>query len=212
MADALVVLAGYVLGSMPWGLWVPWIFARQDIRRLGSGNVGAANVWRALGFKLGLSVALLDLAKGLVAALAGRWLGGELVGALAGVAAMVGHWRPLFLRFSRGGKIVATTGGATVALAPLAALAAGAVWLVLFLLTRYASVASMLAAVALPIAALTLRASWPVVAFTAGAAAAILVLHRSNIGRLLRGEEHRFQLRGRRPTVAAPVRREPSSG
>ena len=108
---------------------------------------------------------------------------------------MIGHWRPLFLGFARGGKIVATTGGVALAIAPLAALSAAAVWMVVFFLTRYASVASIAAAVSLPLWALLYGASWPVVAFTAGAALAILVLHRANIRRLLAGEEHRVELR-----------------
>jgi glycerol-3-phosphate acyltransferase PlsY len=180
---------------MPWGYWLPLLLRGVDIRTLGSGNPGATNVWRALGFKFGIAVALLDIGKGAAAALLGLWLGGDLVGVLAGVAAMIGHWRPLFLGFARGGKIVATTGGVALAIAPLAALSAAAVWIAVFFLTRYASVASIAAAVSLPLWALLYGASWPVVAFTAGAALAILVLHRTNIRRLLAGEEHRVELR-----------------
>ena len=180
---------------MPWGYWLPLLLRGVDIRTLGSGNPGATNVWRALGFKFGIAVALLDIVKGAAAALLGLWLGGDLVGVLAGVAAMIGHWRPLFLGFARGGKIVATTGGVALAIAPLAALSAAAVWMIVFFLTRYASVASIVAAVSLPLWALLYGASWPVVAFTAGAALAILVLHRANIRRLLAGEEHRVELR-----------------
>ena len=88
---------------------------------LGSGNPGATNVWRTLGFKFGIAVALLDIGKGAAAALLGLWVGGDLVGVLAGVAAMIGHWRPLFLGFARGGKMVATTGGVALAVAPLPA-------------------------------------------------------------------------------------------
>jgi hypothetical protein len=108
MKDVLLILTGYLLGSMPWGYWLPRIFKGVNIREAGSGSTGAANVWRTLGFKIGLGVALLDIAKGSAAALLGLWLGGELVGLLAGIAAMAGHWRPVFLGFSRGGKIVAT--------------------------------------------------------------------------------------------------------
>jgi len=180
---------------MPWGYWLPRLLRGVDIRTLGSGNPGATNVWRALGFKFGIAVALLDIAKGAAAALLGLWLGGDLVGVLAGVAAMIGHWRPLFLGFARGGKIVATTGGVALAIAPLAALSAAAVWIAVFFLTRYASLASIASAVSLPLWALLYGASWPVVAFTAGAALAILVLHRANIRRLLSGEEHRVELR-----------------
>ena len=207
MSAVLLVGAGYLLGSMPWGYWVPRVFAGVDIRTLGSGNPGASNVWRSLGFKLGLTVALLDIAKGLAAALLGRWLGDDLVGVLAGVAAMVGHWRPLFLGFARAGKTVATTGGVGLAVAPLATLAAAAVWIALFVATRYASIASMSAAVSLPLFAVLLGASWPVLAFTAGAAVAIIVLHRGNIARLARGTENRFVLRKRSPGAASSHQR-----
>jgi acyl phosphate:glycerol-3-phosphate acyltransferase len=194
----LLVLLGYLLGSMPWGYWLPRLLVGVDIRTVGSGNTGATNVWRALGFKLGLSVALLDIGKGTAAALLGRWLGDDLVGVLAGVAALVGHWRPLFMGFGRGGKTVATTGGVALAVALFPALASAGVWIVVFLATRYASVASLVAAVALPVFTVLFRPSWPVIAFTVGAALAIVVLHRSNIARLLAGEEHRIDLRRRR--------------
>jgi glycerol-3-phosphate acyltransferase PlsY len=164
-------------------------------------------VWRSLGFKLGVTVAVLDIAKGFAAALLGRWLGDDLVGVLAGVGAMVGHWRPLFLGFAKSGKTVATTGGVGLALAPLATLAAAVIWVAVFFATRYASIASMAAAVSLPLFAVILDASWPVVAFTAGAALAIVVLHRGNIARLARGTENRFVLRRRAANAAAGPRR-----
>lgn len=199
MRDVLLILSGYLLGSMPWGYWLPRLVSGANIRTVGSGNTGAANVWRTQGFKLGLSVALLDVAKGFAAALFGLWLGNELIGLLAGIAALIGHWRPLFMGFARGGKIVATTAGVALALAPLATLAMAAVWIVTFLVTRYTSVASLLSAATLPLFALLFGASWLVVAFTAGAAVAIFVLHRANIGRLLNRTENRFVL-GRRAT------------
>src|ERR687891_1671096 len=171
VSEVLLIGVGYLLGSMPWGYWVPRLVAGVDIRTVGSGNPGATNVWRSLGFKLGLTVAALDIGKGLAAALLGRWLGDDLVGVLAGVAAMAGHWRPLFIAFARGGKIVATTGGVGLAVAPLATLAGAGLWIVVFLATRYASVASMGAAASLPLFALLFGASWPVLAFTAGPAA-----------------------------------------
>jgi glycerol-3-phosphate acyltransferase PlsY len=196
-ADLLLVLLGYLLGSMPWGYWLPRLLVSVDIRTVGSGNAGATNVWRTFGFKLGLAVALLDIAKGFAAALLGRWLGNDLVAVLAGVAAMVGHWRPLFMSFGRGGKTVATTGGVALAIAPVPALLAAGLWIVAFLATRYASVGSLVGAVSLPVFAVLFGASWPVIAFTAGAAVAIVVLHRANIARLLAGEERRIELRGR---------------
>jgi acyl phosphate:glycerol-3-phosphate acyltransferase len=202
MRDVLLILSGYLLGSMPWGYWLPRMVTGVNIRTVGSGNTGAANVWRTQGFKLGLSVALLDLAKGLAATLLGITLGSELVGLLAGIAALVGHWRPLFMGFARGGKIVATTGGVALALAPLATLAASSVWIATFLVTRYTSVASLLSAATLPLFALLFGASWLVVAFTAGAAVAIFLLHRANIARLLNRTENRFELGRGRPSAS----------
>jgi glycerol-3-phosphate acyltransferase PlsY len=198
MRDLLLITAGYLIGSIPWGYIVPKLLRGVDIRTVGSGNLGAANVWRALGFKAGLAVALLDVGKGLAAALLGLWAGDEVTGLLAGIAAMVGHWRPLFMGLARGGKIVATTAGVVLALAPLAFSAMSVVWVVTFLLTRYTSIASMVSAVSLPLFALAFGSSIPVVVFSAGAALAILVLHRANISRLLNGTENRFDLR-RRP-------------
>jgi len=189
---------------MPWGYWLPRLFAGVDIRTLGSGNTGATNVWRTLGFKLGLAVAILDIAKGAAAALLGLWLGNDLIAVLAGCAAMAGHWRPLFMRFARGGKIVATTGGVGLAVAPLATLSVGVVWIAVFLVTRYASLASMISAIALPLFALLFDASWPVVAFTAGGALAIVVLHRGNIARLVHGQENKMKLRRPGPGPTPP--------
>jgi glycerol-3-phosphate acyltransferase PlsY len=209
MRMGLLIAGGYLLGSMPWGYWLPLVLARVDIRTLGSGNVGATNVWRALGFRYGLAVALLDILKGLAAGLLGRYVGDELIGVLAGTAALVGHWRPLFLGFAQGGKVVAVTGGVGLAIAPVASLAAAGMWILVFLLTRYASLGSITAGVALPVFAVATGASWPVVGFTIGAAVAIVALHRGNLRRLVRGEERRFQfsllgwLRGRRQSHAA---------
>jgi glycerol-3-phosphate acyltransferase PlsY len=198
-----LVPLGYVLGSLPWGYWLPLLLKGVDIRTVGSGNTGATNVWRTFGFKLGLSVAVLDIGKGAAAALLGRWLGDEVLAVLAGVAAMVGHWRPLFLGFARGGKMVATVGGVGLALAPLATLAAVGVWIAAFLATRYASIASMASAATLPLFAVLLGSSAPVIGFTAGAAVAIVVLHRANIARLVAGNENRMELRRRRAAAAA---------
>src|SRR2546427_11533244 len=150
MTDVLLILTGYLLGSMPWGYWLPRILKGVNIRKVGSGSTGAANVWRTLGFKIGLGVALLDIAKGFAAAALGLWFGGELVGLLAGIAALVGHWRPLFIGFSRGGKIVATTGGVALALVPLATLAAAALWVCAFLAAPLPPVASLGSAGGIP--------------------------------------------------------------
>ncbi len=209
MNIALGIGIGYVLGSLPWGYWLPRVLKGQDIRSIGSGNTGAANVWRTFGFWLGLTVAGLDTVKGLAAALVGGQLAGDVGALCAGVAALAGHWRPLFLRFARGGKVVATTGGVAFALVPLAAAAAGVVWAVVFFATRYSSVASLASAVALPLLALAFGASWPALGFTIGASVAIFVLHRANIRRLLRREENRFTF-SRRPRI--PRRRAQPTG
>jgi acyl phosphate:glycerol-3-phosphate acyltransferase len=200
MAEVLAVLGGYLLGSLPFGYWLPHLLRGEDIRTRGSGNVGATNVFRVYGRRLGIAVALLDVGKGLAAALLGLWAGGALVGVLAGAAAMAGHARPIFLRFQKGGKMVATAGGAALALAPLAALCCAAVWLVVFLATRYASLASIVTALALVVFVLAFGYDWPVVVFAAAGAAAVILLHRHNIRRLVGGTEHRFELRKPRPS------------
>ncbi len=192
MTDVAIVVAGYLLGSVPFGYVLPRLVRGEDVRERGSGNVGASNVWRVYGPSLGVPVALLDVAKGFVPAALGLWLGGDWVGVLAGAAAMVGHARPLFLGFSKGGKMVATAGGVAFALAPLAAACCLVLWLVTFAAFRYASVSSMLAAVALPVLCYAFGASWPIVAFMAAASLGVLALHRQNVRRLLAGTEPRF--------------------
>lgn len=195
MTELLVVPFAYLLGSLPFGYWLPRIFRGEDIRASGSGNVGASNVFRVYGRRLGAAVALLDVAKGFTAALIGLAAGGALVGVLAGAAAMIGHARPIFLHFQKGGKMVATAGGATLALAPLVALCCVGIWLAVFLLTRYASLASIATALGLAVLVVAFDYPWPVVAFGVAGAAAVILVHRLNIRRLFGGTEHRFELR-----------------
>jgi len=193
-----LAVAGYVVGSMPWGYWLVRIFRGEDIRTQGSGNIGATNVWRLYGRRLGVPAVLLDTAKGFVPALVATELVGHGGGVLAGAAAMLGHSRPLFLGFKRGGKMVATAGGAFLGAAPLVGGLGAGVWILVFAVTRYASVASMVSAVSLILWALLLGYSWPVVAFAGFAAGGVVLLHRANIRRLTRGEESRF----RRPAAS----------
>jgi glycerol-3-phosphate acyltransferase PlsY len=197
VTTVLLVLAGWICGSMPWGYWLVRIFRGEDIRKQGSGNIGATNVWRVYGRRLGLAAVVLDTAKGFVPAFVATKIAGHDAGVLAGGAAMLGHWRPLFLGFRRGGKLVATTGGAFLGVAPIVGGIGAGVWLLVFGLTRYASVASIVSAVSLPLWSWLLGYPWPVIAFAGAAAVAVLVLHRANLGRLLRGEEHRFSRRSR---------------
>ena len=199
MTSVLVVLGGYLLGSMPFGYWVVLLVKGEDIRKVGSGNIGATNVWRTYGRWLGIPIVLLDVAKGFVPALVGSLLVGELTAVLAGGAAMFGHWRPLFLRFQKGGKTVATGGGVFLGAAPLLGLIGVAVWVIAFLVTRYASLASIVAAFSLPILAVLLGEPWPIVVFGALAAVGVVLLHRPNIARLRAGTESRFRLRRAKP-------------
>jgi acyl phosphate:glycerol-3-phosphate acyltransferase len=195
VTTALIVVGGYLLGSMPWGYWLVRVVKGDDIRRHGSGNIGGTNVWRVYGWRLGLPVVVLDTLKGFVPAFLGALLVSDLVGVLAGGAAMIGHGRPLFLRFQRGGKMVATCGGAFLGVAPLVGGIGAVVWVTVFLLFRYASLASICAAVSIPVAAALLDESWPVMVFAAVAAVAVVFLHRANIARLLAGTENRFRFR-----------------
>jgi glycerol-3-phosphate acyltransferase PlsY len=197
MPTAILVVIGYVCGSMPWGYWLVRIFRGEDIRTKGSGNIGATNVWRLYGRRLGVAAVVLDTVKGFVPAFVATKLAGHDAGVLAGGAAMAGHYRPLFLKFQRGGKLVATTGGAFLGVAPIVGGLCAVVWLVVFGLTRYASVASIVSALSLPLWAWLLDYSWSVIVFAGVAGAAVLLLHRGNLGRLVRGEEPRFTRKSR---------------
>ncbi len=192
MTFAAVVLAGYLLGSCPWGYWLVRLFRHEDVRLVGSGNIGATNVWRAYGRTLGLPVIALDVLKSFVPALIGV---SHVCGIVAGAAAMLGHWRPLFLRFAKGGKMVASAGGVFFAVAPLVAVVASGIWCVFFLATRYVSVASIAATLSLPALAAALGYPPAVIAFSGFAAAGVLVLHRGNLRRLRAGTENRARLR-----------------
>jgi glycerol-3-phosphate acyltransferase PlsY len=179
----------------------------EDIRKTGSGNIGATNVWRTYGARLGVPVMVLDTAKGFVPAFLATMYVGHLAGVIAGGAAMLGHWRPLFLRFERGGKVVATCGGAFLGVAPVVGGIGAAVWIVVFAICRYASVASITAALSMPLVAVGLGEPWPVIAFAAIAALAVIVLHRPNIRRLRAGTETRFRFRRSAAPQSRPVPR-----
>jgi glycerol-3-phosphate acyltransferase PlsY len=194
MLTAVLVLAGYVVGSMPFGYWLVRLFRHEDIRAKGSGNIGASNVWRVYGRRLGLPVVFLDTAKGFAPALAATLLVGHGSGVLAGAAAMLGHYRPLFMKFERGGKMVATTGGAFLGVAPLVGAVGLGVWILVFVAFRYPSVASMASATSLILWSWLLGYPWPVTVFAGFAAAGVILLHRANIVRLWRGEENRSTL------------------
>jgi glycerol-3-phosphate acyltransferase PlsY len=200
---ALIVVAGYLAGSCPWGYWLPLVFRGEDVRRHGSGSIGGSNVWRTYGRSLGIPVIALDALKGFAPALAGAIVVSHLCGILAGAAAMLGHARPLYLRFEKGGKMVATGGGVLFAVCGWVALAAGVIWAATFLLSRYTSLASVVSAVSLPVLAVAFGYPWPVIAFAAVTGASVVFLHRANLRRLRAGTENRF--RGlRRPAGPSP--------
>ena len=186
---------GYVARSLPFGYGLVRLTKRVDIRAVGNGNIGAQDVWLTLGRRYGIPVVLLDVLKGFVPTLLAAQLVGALAGALTGGAAMLGHIRPLFLKFERGGKAVATAGGAYFGLAPELGLIGGGVWAVAFLLSRYASVGSLATALALPPIAFLIGEPWPVLVYAVAASAVVIYLHRANIARLRAGTENRFQFR-----------------
>lgn len=193
MTFALIVVGGYLLGSCPWGYWLPLAFRGEDVRKHGSGSIGGSNVWRAYGPRLAIPVIALDVLKGFAPALVGVILVSHLCGILAGAAAMLGHARPLYLRFEKGGKMVATGGGVLFAVCGWVALAVGGIWAATFLLSRYTSLASVVSAVALPVLTVAFGYPWPVIAFTSLTGASIVFLHRANLRRLRAGTENRFR-------------------
>jgi glycerol-3-phosphate acyltransferase PlsY len=189
MEAVYALLLGYAIGSVPFGLILTRLFGAGDLRAIGSGNIGATNVLRTGRKGLAAATLLLDLAKGLVAVVVARALWGEALTEQAAIGAFVGHCFPVWLMF-RGGKGVATTAGICFGLAwPIGAVYA-AVWLGTLAATRISSLAGMSAAVAAPLAAWGLGYPGHVKALAA-IALAVIVLHRANISRLLKGEEPR---------------------
>ncbi len=199
----IVGVLAYLLGSIPFGLILVRVFRKQDIRQQGSGNIGATNVLRSGSKGLGAATFLLDAAKGLFAVLLAWQVGLHLhhtqfatqsLAATAALCAMLGHIYPVWLRF-KGGKGVATGLGVFLGIAPLAALIALLTFILVFALSRYVSLASIVAAAVFPLAAL-LRPHEPLTKFMVAVVIAlpliVIVKHHANIGRLLAGTEYRF--------------------
>lgn len=197
MNPALLLAVSYLLGAVPTSYIVGRVARGIDLREHGSGNLGATNAFRVLGWRLALPVLVFDVFKG--------WLPTYLFPTLDnagppwafayGVAAIVGHVYSVFVRF-RGGKGVATSAGVFLALAPVAVGVGLAIWLAIVFTTRIVSLASIIAAVALPLTVYALHGPTTVFWVSAGLAAFVIYAHRSNIRRLLKGEEHRFGRRG----------------
>lgn len=189
--------AAYLLGTFPSAALVASA-SGIDITKAGSGNPGASNVTRTLGWKKGVLVFALDAAKGAVAALVGLWIGGRSGGYVLGATAIVGHVFP-FMRGMRGGKGVATGGGVIASLHPVVGLAVGAVWIVASRLTGKAAVASIAAVIAAPIGlALNDAPAWEFAA-TVGLCSLLVIRHAGNIKRLLRREERSIKSQSTAP-------------
>ncbi|MGB7847476.1 MAG: glycerol-3-phosphate 1-O-acyltransferase PlsY [Candidatus Acidiferrum sp.] len=199
--NLLLVFAGYLLGSIPFGLILARILGGKDIREHGSGNIGAANVSRVAGPLAGILTLVLDAAKGAAAVWLAASFSDQSATAMifAGLAALLGHCFPVWLRF-KGGKGVATALGIFIALCPLAALAAFVLFLLVSLYWRYVSLASLSAAAAMPLLVYFLWAPGhaPPLVITLGtlfSAALIFYKHDANLQRLTQGSEPKFSLR-----------------
>lgn len=213
MTLPLLLVVAYLIGSIP-SAYLVGRLKGIDVRNVGSGNMGATNIYRTLGAWPAIVVLLADAGKGAAAAM----LLPRLVGAydstdwgfLFGLVAMIGHSRPVFLGFKSGGKGVATAGGVFAALAPLAFAAGLAGFVVTVALSRYVSLGSLVAAAILPVATASTHGARSV-AFAAAVAVMVFVgwSHRSNIGRLRRGEERRIGRPGAGSSAAGEARGAP---
>src|SRR6266481_6243646 len=200
---AVILVGSYLLGSVPFG-YLAGQFAGVDIRKFGSGNVGATNVVRLLGKRYGYPVFALDFLKGFGAVKISmltatgqppEWNSPEIFGIAAAISCVIGHSYPAWLKF-KGGKGVATSAGALFALTPIGGTIGVAIWILMFCVTRYVSVASVTAAVVLPLVILVI--SWrnenakAIFYFSVCVAAIVIWRHRSNLSRLMHGTEPRF--------------------
>jgi len=196
--EAVIVAGAYLLGSVPFAYLLVRGATGQDIRRTGSGNVGATNTMRAAGPLAGLAVAVLDISKGVVPVVVMRhfdpataWLGA------AAAAAVVGHCFPVWLGF-RGGKGVATAAGAFLTLAPRAGLCALGVWLVMLVVFRVVSLASVVAVASFPVWVHLVDGGTVALVISSSVVSMIIVLrHHANLRRLVAGEEPRLGGHGR---------------
>lgn len=187
----VVAVTGYALGAIPFAYLVARWYAGIDVRDVGSGNVGAANVLRQTGWSVGLVVLALDMGKGALAAWLGDSLGGNGLAAVGAVAAVVGHVHPIWLGF-KGGKGAATAAGAFFVLAPEPAMGAVIAFAAIVWLTRYVSLASIVAAVLLPCLAAAMAESPVVIVTSVIVGVIVLVHHRDNLARLRAGTERRL--------------------
>ena len=191
--EVILVIFAYLLGSIPTGLLLARIVGGVDIRTAGSGNIGATNVYRTLGRKVGVMTLIGDCLKGLLPVMiAGQLHLAESWLLAVGLAAFLGHVFTIFLKF-KGGKGVATALGVFLGVAPLAVLIVLGIFILVVLVTRYISLGSILAAATMPLAVWLLGASQQKCAMTAVIAFIVIVKHHENIRRLLAGAESKFK-------------------
>ncbi len=197
----LVFVSAYLLGSIPSAVWVGKIFYKTDVREHGSGNAGSTNTFRVLGFKPGLAVFLIDVAKGFAAVKLSEFLPIEHSGEIwemvkigLGAAAVVGHIFPVFARF-RGGKGVAAMLGIVFGIHIWAALAAFGLWILIFTVTRIVSASSIIAGLFFPISLLLIfnEKSVALLIFSIVTAILLIITHKKNIKRLIDGTEPKFK-------------------
>lgn len=192
MTIALLAIAAYLMGSIPFGLWLVKAWKGIDVREVGSGNIGTTNVYRAAGKTAAIVVFLLDVAKGALPVAAAIWLGmSEWAAVLMGVMAILGHSKSVFLRFT-GGKSVATGIGTIMAISPVGAALTLGVFAVVFAASRMVSLGSIIASLALPAILWALKTPTPYIIYAAAAAVYVVVRHRANIQRILTGKESRL--------------------
>ena len=189
----IVIVAGYLLGSISPGVVLSRLFAKTDIRSQGSGNAGTTNMLRVLGRKMALLTFIGDMLKGIIAVFIGKWLiGGELGGLLGVVGAVLGHYYPLYFGF-KGGKGIATSFGSLLFVFPVQALLAFAVFLILVAVTHYVSVGSIAAAITLPLLIVITRFQEPTLwIITVCIGASVVWRHRANIKRLMNHTENKL--------------------
>ena len=189
----IVIVAGYLLGSISTGVVLSRLFAKTDIRSQGSGHAGTTNMLRVLGRKMALLTFIGDMLKGIIAVFIGKWLiGGELGGLLGVVGAVLGHYYPLYFGF-KGGKGIATSFGSLLFVFPVQALLAFAVFLILVAVTHYVSVGSIAAAITLPLLIVITRFQEPTLwIITVCIGASVVWRHRANIKRLMNHTENKL--------------------
>ncbi|MGM0612791.1 MAG: glycerol-3-phosphate 1-O-acyltransferase PlsY [Bacteroidota bacterium] len=196
----LSILIGYILGSIPSAIWLGKAFHDTDVRNHGSGNAGATNTFRVLGWKIGVIVLAIDMIKGYGAMIIAQqlfdlWPHSSII-ILSGIAAVLGHIFPLFAGF-RGGKGIATLAGVGIAIFPLSFLLVLVVFLIVFLVSKYISLSSILGAVSLPFISYFIDSnhSPQIIAFTILIAILVPLTHHKNIRRLINGTENKLRMR-----------------